>query len=277
MFRVLALAALLCCPAVALSQGAKDDQPNKEKPKKAKKETPATPGIPDFEKIVPPNATPEQREMMRKMYDEMKKQMAKHQRPGGPGGFPGGVAPPGGNFPGGKFPGGKFPGGAFPGGRFPAGGFQGMAGMMGMGFAMTSPRLGAAMEPASPTLLHQLDLPDKQGIVLRDLKKASPADKAGIKNHDILIELNGKPVPNRMDEMFKLLTAIKADEKVEAVVVRKGKKVNIKELTLPEGQNFGGPAGFPGGAFTPPAGFRQPPAPPNPPGARNLPGKQEKD
>jgi len=105
------------------------------------------------------------------------------------------------------------------------------------------------------------------------LRKDSAADKAGLKNHDILIEINGKPVPNRMDGLFKILHDIKADEKVEAVVVRKGKKVNIKELALPEGPIFGGPAGFrPGGGFpggfTPPGGFPAPPAAPNRPGAQ---------
>jgi len=261
MFRALAFALLLSFPIVAVSVGSQDPEPRKDKPKKEKGRREASPpGFPDFEKLVPADATPEQREQMRKMYDEMKKRMA--------------------NMPGGGFPGARpaFPGGGFPGGGpgFPGGGpgGPGMPMMMpGMPFAMTSPRLGAAVEPASLTLLDQLDLPAKQGIVVHDLRKDSPADKAGLKNHDILIEINGKPVPNRMDGLFKILHDIKADEKVEAVVVRKGKKVNIKELTLPEGQIFGPPAGFrPGGGF--PAGL--PGAFPAPPGAQpNRPGAQK--
>jgi hypothetical protein len=264
MFRVLALTVLLLCPAVALSQGPKEEEPKKEKAKKEKgKKEAAQPGLPDFEKLLPPDVTPEQREMMRKMYDTMKKHMA--NMPGGK--FPGGGVP--GGFPGGGFPGGGLPGG-FPGGRggpgagLPGGG--GFPGMPMMKFAMTSPRLGAAIEPASATLLDQLDLPAKQGIVVRNLKKDAAADKAGLKNHDILVELNGKTVPSQMDAFFKILTDIKTDEKVEAVVIRKGKKVSIKELTLPEAPAFGPPAGFPRpGAFpAPPGGAPNPPADRNP-------------
>lgn len=96
------------------------------------------------------------------------------------------------------------------------------------------PRLGAQVRSPSPTLVDQLDLPKDQGIVLEEVGPNSAAARAGMKPHDILLELDGKPVPSKVDDFLKLLAAVKADQKVEVVVMRKGKKETIKALTLPE-------------------------------------------
>jgi hypothetical protein len=76
----------------------------------------------------------------------------------------------------------------------------------------------------------------------------SPADKAGLKAHDILLELNGKPVPASPEEVAKLVAGIKADTPVDAVVLRKGKRETIKGLSLPEAKavNPLGVGAFPG-------------------------------
>ncbi len=95
-------------------------------------------------------------------------------------------------------------------------------------------RLGVRVLPPSPTLAEQLDLPRGQGVVVEQVQPGSPAAKAGIKANDILLELAGKPVPSQPEQMARLVMGLEADKKVDAVVMRKGKKETIKDLTLPE-------------------------------------------
>src|SRR5262249_30578655 len=90
-----------------------------------------------------------------------------------------------------------------------------------------------------------------------------------IKTHDILLELNGKAVPNDLTQFEKMLDDIKPDAAVDAVVLRKGKKETIKGLKLPEAKEPAVPA-FPA---VPPAIAPPPlPAPPVPVAPGAFPG-----
>ena len=90
------------------------------------------------------------------------------------------------------------------------------------------------VEKPSDALAEQLDLPKDRGLVIQHVAPGSAAAKGGIKVNDILVEVNGKPVPSDIQELVKILDAVKADEAVEVVVVRKGKKETLKGLTLSE-------------------------------------------
>jgi S1-C subfamily serine protease len=79
-----------------------------------------------------------------------------------------------------------------------------------------------------------LDLPKNQGLVLEEIGPNSAAAKAGLKSHDILLELNGKPVSSKIEEFARQLADVKPATPVDAVVMRKGKKETVKGLTLPE-------------------------------------------
>ncbi|HKB04400.1 MAG TPA: M56 family metallopeptidase, partial [Gemmataceae bacterium] len=150
-------------------------------------------------------------------------------------------------------------------------------------------RLGVRVEKPSDVLQSQLDLPSGQGLVCLDVPADSAAGKAGIKPHDILLEVGGKPVPNDVAEFIKNLKDVKPDAAVDAVVLRKGRKETIKGLKLPEAKEPPA-ADFPGleipgfpGLDVPMLPGRAPglrlkplPAPPNPgtdavpPGAGNV-------
>jgi hypothetical protein len=111
-------------------------------------------------------------------------------------------------------------------------------------------RLGVMVEKPSETLVEQLDLPRGQGLVVREVETDSAAAKAGIKAHDVLLELNGKPVPDEARELAQQLEEIKANTPVDAVVLRKGKREMVKGITLPEAvatpfPNFNFPAAAP--------------------------------
>jgi membrane-associated protease RseP (regulator of RpoE activity) len=108
--------------------------------------------------------------------------------------------------------------------------------------------VGVAVEKPSDTLADQLELPKDQGLVVRAVAADTAAANAGLKPHDILLELDGKAVSSDPEEFHKLLENIKAGATVDAVVLRKGKKETVKGLTLPETK-----AGAPG--FIPPPFF----------------------
>jgi membrane-associated protease RseP (regulator of RpoE activity) len=111
-------------------------------------------------------------------------------------------------------------------------------------------RLGAELQKPSRTLVDQLDLPEKQGIVLKTVKSESAAAKAGMKANDILLELNGKAVSSEVDDFIKQLNDIKKNTAVDGVVLRKGKREAIKGLKLGDvpapANRFGGLGGLGG-------------------------------
>ena len=95
-------------------------------------------------------------------------------------------------------------------------------------------RLGVRMEKLTPVLVEQLGLEAGRGIAIVEVIANSPAEKAGFKVHDVVLEFAGKPVSDAPEEFNKQVTAVKAGEKVDAVVLRKGKKVELKGIELPE-------------------------------------------
>lgn len=95
-------------------------------------------------------------------------------------------------------------------------------------------RLGIRFEVPSPALVDQLDLPKNQGVVVKDITADSPAEKAGIKANDIILEIGGKMVPSDTQEFRNLIKDIKPDDALDIVLLRKGRKETIKGVKLPE-------------------------------------------
>jgi beta-lactamase regulating signal transducer with metallopeptidase domain len=95
-------------------------------------------------------------------------------------------------------------------------------------------RLGIEVQKPSAVLAEQLDLPEGEGLVIQHVLPQSAAAKGGLKANDVLLEFNGKPVPNDVAKFVRMLREVKADTPVDAMVLRKGKRRTIKGLSLPE-------------------------------------------
>ncbi len=67
---------------------------------------------------------------------------------------------------------------------------------------------------------------DFEGVKLSGVRAGGPADKAGLKGGDVIIEFGGQKITNIYDYTYAL-DAIKIGEPVEVVVLRDGKKVKI--------------------------------------------------
>ncbi len=68
-----------------------------------------------------------------------------------------------------------------------------------------------------------LKLKDKKGALINSVEPGTPADKAGLKQYDVIVEMNGQKVENQNDLRFKIAD-IQPGTKVQITVVRDGKE-----------------------------------------------------
>jgi serine protease Do len=54
--------------------------------------------------------------------------------------------------------------------------------------------LGVSIQDVTPELAQEFKLPNARGALVGDITPKSPADKAGVKSGDVIVEFNGKPV-----------------------------------------------------------------------------------
>lgn len=113
-------------------------------------------------------------------------------------------------------------------------------------------RLGIRCGKVSPALADQLELAEGLGLLIEEVRPSSAAAKSGFKVNDVLIELDGKPVPSDSKKFDKAVKDVKADAPTGAVLLRKGKKTTVKDLILPASpqlkidhwQGLGVPTGY---------------------------------
>ncbi|MBI1914861.1 MAG: PDZ domain-containing protein [Planctomycetes bacterium] len=119
--------------------------------------------------------------------------------------------------------------------QMPFGGAPPLAGPDGVAAEPTA-RLGARLASPSGTLAEQLALPRGQGLVVEEVPQGSAAAKAGLKPHDILLEIDGKAVPSSVDDFARLLEKFTENTPVDVVVLRRGKNETLKGLKLPKAE-----------------------------------------
>ena len=87
-------------------------------------------------------------------------------------------------------------------------------------------RIGVHVESPSAALRSQLRLFDEEGIVVTEVVKDSPAEKAGLRLHDILLRANG----NRLSSQADLRDSVQQSEgeEMELVVMRGGKEESVQ-------------------------------------------------
>ena len=94
--------------------------------------------------------------------------------------------------------------------------------------------LGVACYPAGGALSAQLGLPEGQGLVVQRVVPESPAAKAEIKQHDVLLEVGQRPLKNGRD----LIDAVQAAEgkQISVKLIRgaKPKQVAVTPVKQPE-------------------------------------------
>lgn len=92
--------------------------------------------------------------------------------------------------------------------------------------------LGVVTGPVSPQLRAQLDLPEGMGLSVEAVSKDSPAEKAGLRQYDVLKKFNDQMLCAQ-EQLSVLVKAAGKNTNVSLVVLRGGKEMNVT-VTLGE-------------------------------------------
>jgi serine protease Do len=100
---------------------------------------------------------------------------------------------------------------------------------------VTRGRIGVQIAPVPRDAFQDFGLKSRAGAVVSSVAPGGAADKGGIQPGDVIIEFNGRPVPNS-NNLVNMVTATKPGTSVPVKVVREGKdrtlNVTVDELDL---------------------------------------------
>lgn len=91
---------------------------------------------------------------------------------------------------------------------------------------VSHPWLGIQMSDLSSDLARYFGLQSTDGVVVVGVIPGSPAEKAGLQQMDIILELDGKNIKNS-EEMAKAIKDMKIGQRANLLVYRKGRLMNI--------------------------------------------------
>ncbi|MEX0331634.1 MAG: S1C family serine protease [Puniceicoccaceae bacterium] len=106
------------------------------------------------------------------------------------------------------------------------------------GKAESSTYMGIVIEPVPSVLRDYVDLPKGVGLLLPKIAKDGPADKAGLKDNDIIVSFDDQLVIN-ISQLSTLIDMKGPGATVPVKVLRKGEELTL-EVTLEERMRKGG-------------------------------------
>lgn len=83
--------------------------------------------------------------------------------------------------------------------------------------------LGVAIEEMTPSMRADYELGQRTGLLVTEVMRHSPADKAGLEEDDVILSYDDQPV-DRADQLIDLVRATKPGTEVKIVVFRDGKE-----------------------------------------------------
>jgi len=115
--------------------------------------------------------------------------------------------------------------------------------------------LGVVIQDLTPALAEEFGLKSTEGALVAQVMKGSPADKAGLKQGDVIVRYNGKPVKNS-SELRTFVGLTRPGTTVTMGIIREGKPLELRvtigeypkkvevSATTPEVQKFLEELGF---------------------------------
>jgi serine protease Do len=92
--------------------------------------------------------------------------------------------------------------------------------------------LGVSVQDISEDIAKNMKLKDRTGALISDVFKGDPADKAGLKPGDVVIEINGNPIKDT-HELLVMIAGFRVDESVKIKIIRDGQEKSLS-LTIAE-------------------------------------------
>ncbi len=87
--------------------------------------------------------------------------------------------------------------------------------------------LGVQIQNVDEDLAANLQLPRPQGALVSDVQKDSPAAAAGVKQGDVILSFDGKPI-DQVRQLSRAVAAVEPGSKAEMVVWRDGKELKLQ-------------------------------------------------
>jgi serine protease Do len=108
---------------------------------------------------------------------------------------------------------------------------------------VTRARLGILPQDVTPTIARQFGVKDSQGALVGEVEANSPAQKAGLKTGDIILEVNTTAVYDA-NQLRNIISSMQPDSNVNLKIWRDGAQrtlpVQLGELNPEEARNQGG-------------------------------------
>jgi len=102
--------------------------------------------------------------------------------------------------------------------------------------------IGVAIQTVTPDLAQSFGLTGERGALVSEVVKDGPADKAGVKSGDIIVEFDGKTI-HEMNALPRVVAATPVGKKAGVKVLRDGKEmvltVTVDRLKEKEGEGEG--------------------------------------
>ena len=96
--------------------------------------------------------------------------------------------------------------------------------------------MGVLLAPITADIAEGMGLPNTNGVLIQTVYKDQPADRAGLKRNDVIVEFDGKPVTDM--QKFRLRVAdMPVGTRVPMVVLRDGKRVPTTITLIDRDQN----------------------------------------
>jgi hypothetical protein len=104
--------------------------------------------------------------------------------------------------------------------------------------------IGILGGPVSPALRAQLDIPDNQGLLVRDVVPDSPAAKAGIQKYDVLLRANDNDLSQMSDLVDLVRTTGEQKGQFSLELLRRGQRETVQITPAERPEQLEQPGGF---------------------------------
>jgi serine protease DegQ len=89
--------------------------------------------------------------------------------------------------------------------------------------------IGVGVQDLNPELAESFQLPDTKGVLIASVMPGSPAAKSGIRPGDVLLAVDGKPLPDS-SVMLNVIAAVAPGKTTSVKLLRQGKPMELKVL-----------------------------------------------
>ncbi len=92
--------------------------------------------------------------------------------------------------------------------------------------------LGITSQPLTPELARQMGIEFQPGALINGVDRGGPAEKAGLKSNDLVVEVAGRPIESNQ-VLTNVIKSRRPGESVPVVVIRQGRRTTFN-ITLAE-------------------------------------------